>query len=184
MVVVASLQLLVSAACFGPRTAIVLPECVERIEIEGQHSREGERKIILDHTFDLPLSRVQVTHERYEGSRKVIEEIDVVSSRPDLGHLIVGGGLGAVGAVFFGLSVGQVMFAQRSPWEAQPFYAGLFGTSALMTGFAIVSTGWHPPGDTLLRSDCAAAAPPGVAPGMPERRAEPRLDDEPDSYER
>lgn len=151
----ATLIALSCTGCFGPQTAIILPECVKRIEIAGQHSREGERKIILDHTLDLPLSRVQVTHERWEGGKRRFEEIDVVSSRPDLGHLIVGGGFGGVGALLLAFSVSQMVVADRSLIEPQPFYAALLGSSALLTGLAVISTGWHPPSDTILRSSCA-----------------------------
>ena len=154
-----ALLLMGSTACSTPSTHIRLPACAKEISVSGQHTRGGRTTLILDHSFDLPLSRTQITVERIDGTTR---QLEVVNASPDWWRLLGGSLLGTSGAALltrYGYGVGAAGEDPiRTPWLwALPCGLALCGVGSL-----VALTGWHPSGDTVIEDRCAEVPPKGV----------------------
>lgn len=151
LAVVASL---VSAACVGPRTMVRVPDCVERIEVTGEHHRMSETELIFSHGLDLPFTRTEITVEHGDGSREVIT---LTNTYPDLLRLLGSGLVGALSAAAIGLYTYQVALGGEQPFLGPTFWALPLGVGGGLVALAIASTGWHPSEDTVVPARCAEA---------------------------
>ena len=143
---------LAGAGCVGPRTMVRVPDCVERIEVTGEHHRVSEGELIFSHGLDLPLTRTEITVEHTDGSREVIV---LTNARPDLLRLLGAGIVGALSAASIGLYAYQVGLAGEQPFLGNTFWALPLGVGGGLVALAIASTGWHPGEDTVVPARCA-----------------------------
>jgi len=142
------------AACATPSSRIVLPPCSDEISVSGEHTRSGSTTLLLDHSMDFPFTRTDITLEQKGRTRHV----EVVNSTPDWwrmagGSLIGLGGAGLMTRYGYGVALGEDPL--RSPWLwGLPCGALAFGVGGLM-----MSTGWHPSGDTVIEGRCVEPRP-------------------------
>ncbi len=134
-----------SSACATTST-LTLPSCTRRLEVEGQHARAG-RTLTLDHRFDLPGTRTRLVLQSPEGTTIVERWNDT----PDLLHLGVGCGVGALGC-----GLGAVGLLGAGP------LAVVSGGALVAGGAAVALTGWHPsPADDVDLEAWCQAEPAG-----------------------
>src|SRR5262245_2273446 len=84
--VVLVVVVLAASACASPRSVVRLPPCADRVELEGQHRRLSARTIELDHTFDLPFSKTELTFTRTGdagGSRGATRRFVLENDQPE-----------------------------------------------------------------------------------------------------
>ncbi len=144
--------ILPSSAC-AVTSSLEIPACVDRLEVSGQHNRQG-RRLTFDHAFDPPLSKTEVTLKAGDRS----EVVDVWNGRPDGGRLVVGAVLGTIGGVLLTSAAYQVTTQEASFFDEQPFYSTLLGAGALGLGGLLAMTGWHPGAATDLEAFCREPA--------------------------
>ncbi len=105
---------------------------------------------MFDHTFDLPMSRTEITLKGPDRN----ETIGVWNNQPDGGRLllgvvsVIGGGLLWTSALY------EVAVNGRTFSDEVPFYASVTGTGALGVGVLLASTGWHPRTPPDVESFC------------------------------
>ncbi len=126
--------------CASPKTVVEIPPCADRVDVTGQAQRLGPRRFELDHTFDLVLTKSELTFEGRGGTETLV----LVNDRPDALRAVVAAGLAGVGALLLGSAWWEVNVAGRSPLEAQPFYQALGGAGFTGVGVLLGITGWHP----------------------------------------
>jgi hypothetical protein len=137
-----------SSSC-AVTSSVTLPSCADRLEVGGQHDRRG-RAITFDHTFDLPMSRTEVTLKGPDRS----ETINIWNNQPDGGRLLIGIVSGIGGGVLWISALHEVTANGRSFSDEGPFYEAVLGTSALFVGALLSLTGWHPRQYTELEGFC------------------------------
>jgi hypothetical protein len=145
---------LLASACVGPRTTVRVPDCVERIEVTGEHHRMSETELIFSHGLDLPLTRTEITVEHADGSREVTV---ITNMYPDLLRLLGAGLVGALSAAAVGLYTYQVAVGGEQPFLGPTFWALPLGAGGGLIALAIASTGWHPGEDSVIAARCAEA---------------------------
>jgi hypothetical protein len=139
-----------TSACATPSSRITLPECVERVAVDGQHARSG-RTLILNHDFDLPGTRTRLELHHADGS---VEERVLVNTVPEYWRLLGGTAVAVVGA---GLATryAVALLDGEDPLRSEWFWTVPVGGAAVGVGAALALTGWHPPADTTLEGRCA-----------------------------
>ena len=140
-----------ASGCLGPRTQVRVPDCVERVEVTGQHHRVDRQTFLFDHGLELPFTETQVTVESPDGST---ETFTYVNSNPDWLRVAGAAVLGAIAAgsiTYYGYFVGS----GTEPTDIAVIWAlPIFvGTSAMAVGLAV--TGWHPPANIDVPARCA-----------------------------
>ena len=147
-----------SLGCIGPRTMLRVPECVERIEVSGEHHRVSETDLVFSHTLDLPLSRTEIIVERPDGTR---EKIMIYNTNPDLLRLTGAGIVGALSVFAVGLYAYQVGIGREAPLLGPTFLALPIGIVGGLLAVTIAATGWHPSSDIEVPAQCGTMAGPG-----------------------
>jgi hypothetical protein len=155
LVAVAALFGLVVAGCSTPSSRIRLPECADEISVSGQHARGERTTLILDHAWDLPMTRTQVTVEQAGKTR----EFEIVNNTPDVWRLLGGSVMGLFGAGLasrYGYGVAALgEDPVRSPW----LWSLPCGLTMCGVASTLMLTGWHPGGDTVIEGQCEEPAP-------------------------
>jgi hypothetical protein len=161
---------LLGMGCETTKSIIVIPPCADRVETEGQATELSKRKFELDHTFDLPFSRTDVTMKTASGEERSFE---IVDSQPDALRLFGGAALGVVGGLLLASAAYNVSAAGQGFFDPIPFYETLWGGGFVVLGVAGMSTGWHPPKRVFeMPADvCPASSRPSRA---PKRNLAPR----------
>lgn len=140
--------------CVGPRTTVTIPDCVERIEVTGEHHRLGESELIFSHGLDLPMTRTKITVSHADGSS---DEVELINMYPDLLHLLGAGVVGVLSVAALSLYTYQVAAAGEQIFLGPTFWALPLGLGGGLVAGAIASTGWHPGEDTAIAAQCAEA---------------------------
>ena len=138
--------------CVGPRTTVRVPDCVERIEVTGEHHRLSETELIFSHGLDLPMTRTEITVEHPDGSRDVTV---LTNLYPDMLRLLGAAVVGAVSVAAIGLYTYQVAAAGEQVFLGPTFWALPLGLAGIGVAGAIASTGWHPGEDAVIPARCA-----------------------------
>lgn len=126
--------------CATPRTVVEVPPCADRIDVTGQARRVGARRLELDHTFDLAMTKTELVFKgRGEAQTLVLD-----NDRPDALRTVVGAGGAALGALLLGASWWEVTAGGRTFAEAGPFYEAVWGGGLMAVSTLVVATGWHP----------------------------------------
>jgi len=141
-----------SAACVGARTSLTVPRCVERIEVEGEHTRTGDGTLVFHHMFDLPFTKTDVTVEKTDGTS---ETVTLVNTNPDVVHLVGSALVGSVSTLLVALYGFQVT-AGGEPFLGPTVWALPIGVVGLTFASALLVTGWHPSSDTVLETGCSS----------------------------
>lgn len=123
-----------------PRSVIEIPECADRVEMTGQADRVGNNRFELDHTFDLMLTRTQLSFQ----SNGKVETFVVESNQPDPLRLFFGIGAVVGGALLVGNASYEVTERNVDPYSPVPFWSTIGGTSLIALGIGAAVTGWHP----------------------------------------
>lgn len=150
-------SLLVGASCATTKSVIEIPPCADRVEIQGQAQRLSPTRFELDHTFDLMLSRTQLSLQ----ANGAVNEFTIESTQPEPLRLFVGVGAVVIGGLLLGsasydLARGQALLDER------PFYTSLWGSGLLVVGTAAAITGWHPAQSYITFPGACPDAPGGV----------------------
>jgi hypothetical protein len=145
------LALVTLPACVGARTTLTVPRCVERVEIEGEHSRVGDDTFVFQHMLDLPFTSTEVVVEKRD---KTTETIVLVNSMPDVVHLVGAALTGSISALLVTLYAYQVS-AGGEQVLGPSLWALPLGIVGLAFATTLVLTGWHPPSDTVLETGCS-----------------------------
>lgn len=141
--------------CFTPRTKVTVPQCTDRVEIDGPHRRATSRTFLMSHGYDLPWTRTTVTVERADGQ---VDTETLWHTVPDPFRLV-----GGAVATVVGLSA-VAIYAYRAGTGIDPWLSGTallvpFGAGVGGVGVFLALTGWHQYSDIVIESDCAAAGP-------------------------
>jgi hypothetical protein len=126
--------------CMTPRSVIEIPPCADRVEMTGQVDRMGNNRFELDHTFDLMLTRTQLSFQ----SNGKVQTFVVESNQPDPLRLFFGIGAVVGGALLVGNASYEVSERGADPYAAVPFWSTIGGTSLIVLGIGGAVTGWHP----------------------------------------
>ena len=126
--------------CMTPRSVIEIPECADRVEMTGQAERLGAHRFELDHTFDLMLTRTQLSFQ----SNGKVETFVVESNQPDPLRLFFGIGAVVGGALLVGNASYEVSERGADPYAAVPLWSTIGGASLVALGIGAAVTGWHP----------------------------------------
>jgi hypothetical protein len=123
-----------------PRSVIEIPECADRVEMTGQGERAGNNRFELDHTFDLMLTRTQLS---FQADGKV-QTFVVESNQPDPLRLFFGIGAVVGGALLVGNASYEVSERGADPYAPVPLWSTIGGSGLIGLGVAAAVTGWHP----------------------------------------
>lgn len=126
--------------CATPRSVIEIPECADRVEMTGQADRVGNNRFELDHTFDLMLTRTQLSFQ----SNGKVQTFVVESNQPDPLRLFFGIGAAVGGALLVANASYEVTENAVDPYSAVPLWSTVGGSSLIALGTAMAITGWHP----------------------------------------
>lgn len=139
-----------AGACTTPTSQIRVPPCVDQLTVSGQHARGSRTTLILDHTYDLPFTRTEISIEGRDGR---VRELVVTNSAPDVWRFVGAGLMGTISGLLF------AGFAYSAS-EGEPVFDNgwilALATGVVAGGLAVgmVLTGWHPPGDTVIDYAC------------------------------
>jgi hypothetical protein len=166
------LVVVVLAGCETTKSIIVIPPCADRVETEGQATELSQRKFELDHTFDLPFSRTDITMKTASGEER---SFAIVDSQPDALRLFAGAAVGVVGGLLLASAAYNTAVAGAGFFDPIPFYETLWGGGFIALGVAGVGTGWHPPRRVFQMPPdvCPAASTPRRAPKRNTTRPRP-----------
>jgi hypothetical protein len=134
---------------------LTIPPCADRLEVEGEHERVG-RRLVFDHSFDLPFSRTEVSLKR-DGHE---ETIQIWNNQPDGGRILVGAVAGIFGAVLWASAAYEVGLNGGAVTDEGVWYSGVFGTAAIAVGALLSLTGWHPRAPSDIDEFCHEGATP------------------------
>jgi hypothetical protein len=143
----AGFSLGVLSSCATTSTMTV-PRCAERVEILGQHERQGQT-FVFDHTFDTPWSATELVLER---DAETVERVWIPHTRPDPGRLFAGVLTTVIGGAVTATALWQLQEGANLQDEG-PFYGLVFGGTAVVVGGALSLTGWSPAAPVTLE-DC------------------------------
>ena len=153
LAIVFSLALPCLLACATAKSVIEIPPCADRVEIQGQAQRLSPTRFELDHTFDLMLSKTQLSFQTAGG----VKDFVVQSTQPEPVRLFLGLGAGVIGGLLFGSAAYDLSQGQ------DPLYPSLWGTGLVAVGTAVAVTGWHPPQSYITFSSACPDDAAGVA---------------------
>jgi hypothetical protein len=117
---------------------MALPSCAERVEVEGEHVRNGNT-LRLDHSLDGPWTSTTLILER-DGEQQTVS---VPNTRPDGGRLLLGTVLGLVGGAVVPSAGYDVVVGGATLADEGPFYGTVLGGSAVVVGGLLAATGWQ-----------------------------------------
>lgn len=120
--------------CATPRSVIEIPSCADRVEMTGQADRTAPTRFELDHTFDLMLTRTQLSFQR----NGKVHTFVVEANQPDPVRLFFGVGAAAGGGLLLWNASVDVSNGR------DPTLSALGGASLVGLGVAGAVTGWHP----------------------------------------
>jgi hypothetical protein len=138
-------------ACVGARSTLTVPRCVERVEIDGEHTRVGDDTFVFHHMLDLPFTSTEVTVEKPD---QTTETIVLVNTMPDIVHLVGAALTGSISALLVSVYAYQVT-AGGEQFLGPSLWALPIGVLGLAFATTLVFTGWHPLSDTVLETTCS-----------------------------